>query len=228
MQRRSQKSPLVPGRPQGAYPVASVTRRLPLDAWLAVPPGPSGPGVADTVLRSMASNYAMMRGLAAVCLGTAGILVVGAVLAALTGARAAAPWLLLAAAVLGVCGIVTLRSRAVRGVPSASLAAYRGTGRAWSGVVAGLTIGVPLSAIALPLTAPSFQNGAADATAALVLHALIIAQALCVFAVPAWFVQHAIRDFRAAVLRDPDRYAKLDHLSRTWDEPYGTRQFGPL
>lgn len=228
MQRRPQKDPLGPGRPRGAYPIASAARRLPLDAWVAVPPGPTSPGASDTVLRSMASSYGMMRGLAAVCLGTSGVLVAGSILAVLTETRGPAPWLLLAAAVLGICGIATLRGRTVRGVPSDSPAAYRGAGTVSSGVGAGLMMGAVLSAIALPLTASSFQEGAADVAAALALHALIIAQALCVFAIPAWFVQHAVRDFRAAVLRDPDLYASLDQLSRTWDAPYETREFGPL
>lgn len=63
---------------------------------------------------------------------------------------------------------------------------------------------------------------------ALVLHVLILAQVLCVFAVPAWFVKHAVRDFRAPILGDLALYAELDHLCRTWDEPYGTREFGLL
>lgn len=220
--------PLVPGRPQGEYPVASTARRLPLDAWLAVHPGTGGLGVADTVLRTMASNYGLMRGLAASCLGTAGVLVAATALAVLHDAPAAGAWLLLAAAVLAACGLGTLRGRTVRGVPSASLLAHRGAGTVRSGMTAGLVIGAVLTAVVLPVTLPMLRGGGADVVTALAVHVLVLAQALCVFAVPAWFVEHAVRDFRAAVLRDPRRYAALDRLSRTWDEPFGTREFGPL
>jgi len=226
MHRRRQGSRLIPNQLRGAYPLASAARRLPLDAWLAIRPSARSDGVADTVLRTMASNFGLMRGLAAVCLGTAAILLAATTLAALTDLHTWALGLLLAAAVLGVCGLVTLCR--VRGTPSTSLGAYRGAGTVRSGVAAGLMIGAMLSVVALPLTVPLFQGGPADAAVALMLHVLILAQVLCVFAVPAWFVQHAVRDFRAAILGDPALYAELDHLSRTWDEPYGTREFGPL
>lgn len=220
--------PLVPGRPQGQYPIASVARRLPLDAWLAVPPGPGSQGVADTVLRTMASNYGMVRGLAASCLGTAGVLAAAAALAVLGDARAVAAWLLLAAAVLAACGLGTLRGRTVRGVPPTSLFAHRGAGTVRSGVTGALSVGALFTAVVLPVTLPMVQGGPADVVTALGVHVLVVTQALCAFAVPAWFVEHAVRDFRTAVLRDPRRYAALDRLSRTWDEPFGTREFGPL
>jgi hypothetical protein len=49
-----------------------------------------------------------------------------------------------------------------------------------------------------------------------------------VFALPAYFMEHARRDFRAAILADPDLRSALEAMALVWTDPVGYREFGPL
>lgn len=207
----------------------SAPRQFPLSYWIAEEVQPSAQSLAPSALREMAWNFGQVRGLAAACLGVGAACLGGAALTLFASPAAAGVLLglLIAGTVLIGTGVL-LRRRAKHRVPSVRpVMASRAPGKLSSGIGLTLFLSAVLGVLLLP-AAISLEAGRGGMAAVVAMYALFLVATTSIFALPAYFMQHARRDFRAAILADAELRSALEAMSPVWTDPVGTREFGPL
>lgn len=207
----------------------SAPRQFPLSYWISQEIQPSSQALAPSALREMAWNFGQVRGLAAACLGVGAACLGGAALTLLASPAAAGVLLglLIAGTVLTGTGVL-LRRRAKHRVPSVRpVMASRAPGKLSSGIGLTLFLSAVLGVLLLP-AAISLEAGSGGMAAVVAMYALFLVATTSIFALPAYFMQHARRDFRAAILADAELRSALEAMSPVWTDPVGSREFGPL
>lgn len=207
----------------------SAPRQFPLSYWISEEVQPSAQALAPSALREMAWNFGQVRGLAAACLGVGAACLGGAALTLLASPAAVAVLLGLLLAGTALIGTgVLLRRRAKHRVPSVRpVMASRAPGKLSSGIGLTLFLSAVLGVLLLP-AAISLAAGTGGMAAVVGMYALFLVATSSIFALPAYFMQHARRDFRAAILADAELRSALEAMSPVWTDPVGSREFGPL
>ena len=207
----------------------STPRQLPLSYWISEEIPLSVQAQTPSALREMAWNFGQFRGLVAACLGVGAACLGGAGLTLL--ASPAAVGVLLGLFVAGTAllttGVLLLR-QVKRRVPSVRpVMASRAPGTLSSGIGLTVFLSLILGVLLLP-AALGLADGPGGMAAVVALYVLFLVATTSVFALPAYFMEHARRDFRAAVLADPELRSALEAVSLVWTDPVGYREFGPL
>ena len=211
------------------YARPSAPRQFPLSYWIAEEIPPSAQALTPSALREMAWNFGQIRGLAAACVGVGAACLGGAGLTLLADPAPVAllVGLLIAGAALVVTGVL-LRRRVQHRVPSVRpVMASRAPGRLSSGIGLTVFLSAVLGVLLLP-AAISLAAGPGGMAAVVAMYGLFLVATSSIFALPAYFMQHARRDFRAAILADPELRSALEAMSPVWTDPVGNREFGPL
>lgn len=182
---------------------------------------------ASSVLRDMAWNRAQFRGLAAACLGTGISLAGAAILAFITDPGSALPLVFLVCGAGLVLSGVLVRRRVARIPKLSPMMTSRAPGTLSSGIGLTVFLSLPMGVMMLPLMLflLAGPGGGASCFAAAVLFLVAMTS---IFTAPAYFIQHANRDFRSDILADPALRTALDALAAGWRDPLGNRGFGPL
>ena len=204
-------------------------RQLPLGYWISEEIPLSVQALTPSALGEMAWNFGQFRGLAVVCLGVGAACLGGAVLTLLASPAAVGVLLgsLIAGAALLTTGAMLLR-RMKRRVPSVRpVMASRAPGTMRSGIGLTVFLSLVLGVLLLPV-ALGLADGPGGMAAVVAMYCLFLLATTSVFAVPAYFMQYARRDFRAAVLAEPELRSALETMSLVWTDPVGNREFGPL
>jgi hypothetical protein len=211
------------------YARASAPRQLPLSYWLSQEAPASAQALTPSALREMAWNFGQFRGLAAVCLGVGAACLggTGLTLLARPAAIAVLVGLFIAGAALLGSGLLLLR-RMRRRVPSVRpVMSSRAPGKLSSGIGLTVFLSLVLGVLLLP-AAFLLADGPGGMAAVVALYVLFLVATTSVFALPAYFMEHARRDFRAAILADPELRSALEAMALVWTDPVGYREFGPL
>lgn len=211
------------------HPSPSTPRQLPLSYWISQELPQSAQALTPSALREMAWNYGQFRGLAAACIGVGGACLGGAALTLLASPDAVGVLLglFLAGAALVTAGVL-LQRRVKRRVPSVRpVMASRAPGKLSSGIGLTVFLSLALGVLLLP-AALSLADGPGGMAAVVAMYALFLVATSSVFALPAYFMEHARRDFRAAILADAELRGALEAMSPVWTDPVGYREFGPL
>lgn len=87
---------------------------------------------------------------------------------------------------------------------------------------------VVLGLASYPLSARLLEGGLQGGALLLGYAVLVLAFFGSIFAVPSYFIEHALRDFRADIAASPGLRKVLEEMSATWMDPVGAREFGPL
>lgn len=204
-------------------------RQLPLSYWISEEIPLSAQAPTPSALHEMAWNFGQFRGLAAACLGVGAACLGGAGLTLLASPAAVGVLLglFVAGAALLTTGMLLLR-RVKRRVPSVRpVMASRAPGTLRSGIGLTVFLSLILGVLLLPV-ALGLLDGPGGMAAVVALYVLFLVATTSVFALPAYFMEHARRDFRAAVLADPALRSALEAMSLVWTDPVGYREFGPL
>jgi hypothetical protein len=177
----------------------------------------------------MAWNFGQFRGLAAACLGAGSACAGGAglIMLAIPDAVGVLLALLVAGAALLASGVLVLRRMKHR-VPSVRpVMASRAPGKLSSGIALTIFLSAALGVLMLP-AALGLAAGTGGIPAAVAMYVLFLVATTSVFTLPAYFMQHARRDFRAAILADLQLRSALESMALEWTDPVGYREFGPL
>lgn len=204
-------------------------RQLPLSYWISKEAPSSAQALTPSALREMAWNFGQFRGLAAACIGVGAACLGGAGLTLFASPAAVGVLLglLIAGAALLTTGVLVLR-RVKRRVPSVRpVMASRAPGTLSSGIGLTVFLSLILGAVLLP-AALLLAEGPGGMAAVVALYVLFLVATTSIFALPAHFMEHARRDFRAAILADPELRSALETMSLVWTDPVGYREFGPL
>lgn len=205
-------------------------RQRDLSYWLSDEAARYAPAGLTTALRSMAWNRGQLRGLAGAAFG-AGLSFTG--LGILAWATGGGPGILaglagpgLALVMFGVLMFRRIRSRRVLKV--VELAPSRGPGNLRSGIGTAMFFVLVFGAASFPLSARLLERGPEGGVLLAGYAVMVLAFIASVFTVPSYFIEHAVRDFRADIAASPELRTALEEMSVTWKDPVGTREFGPL
>ncbi|MET4144115.1 hypothetical protein [Arthrobacter sp. UYCo732] len=204
-------------------------RQRELGYWLSEEAGHYAPEGVTTALRAMAWNRGHLRGLAGAAVG-AGVSFTG--FGALGLASGGGPGVLFGLAAPGLSlvlfGVLMFRWIRKRLPKIADMAPSRGAGNFRSGLGAAAFFTLIFCGITYPLTSALLTDAPGGGV-------LLIGYALMtplffgsVFAVPAYFIEHAARDFRADIASSPGLRHSLEEMSLVWQDPVGAKEFGPL
>lgn len=215
-------------QPRPQYSIAGM-RRAPLAYWLS----PDASRLIDpawpTALRCMAWNRGQYRGLTAALLGLATTGFGAAILSAVIdpfGIGLIATLLAVAAALLAGGWIIRARTnRAI--LKTIPMMASRGPRTMTGGIIMTIFFGLLFLAGASPILV-TIANGPGGIAASIGTAVLVLLGTMSVFLFPPHAIQHAERDFRRLIERDPGFRHKLEAMSLTWTDPLGRRDFGPL
>lgn len=215
---------------QPASRSAPQPRQRELDYWLSDESARFAPPGVTTALRAMAWNRSQQRGLAGAALGAgtalagSGLLAVAAgggpgLLAALSG-----PGIALAAVGIVMSGRIRRRTvpRVAMTAPSRAPSKFR------SGLGLGVFFAVVFGVVLYPLAAVLLERGPGGGLLLLGFAAMFLVLIGSIFTLPSYFMEHAVRDFRADIAASPELRRALEELSLTWRDPAGSREFGPL
>lgn len=208
-----------PGHQSGQYP---------LDYWLSRDFARVAPEGTQSVLRNMAWNQGQWRGLSVAFGGSGAALLAAALLILVLGGPAVAV-VLFAVAGLFLLGGAVLASRKLRGVPRIkAVMQSRAPGKFSSGLGLAAFLSVVFGIGLFPVVGPLLQEGPVHAVAFVAAYALMLVVTVSLFAVPAYFSEHAREHFRRRIDADPQLRGYLENLALTWQDNQGGRAFGPL
>ena len=206
-------------------------RRHALSYWISEDASRLASPLTPSALRDMAWNRGQYRGLAAACLGV-GTACLGASVLALAAGEAAIPafvGLLLAGIVLlALGGMVRGRLRKPLVPSTEPVMASRAPGKLSSGIGLTLFLTLVLGVLLLPLALPLVELGLGGMVRLVVGTVLFLLALASMFAAPAYYMEHAKRDFRSEIAGDPQLRSALEAMSLQWKDPRGFREFGPL
>jgi hypothetical protein len=205
-------------------------RQRALSYWLSEDASRLASPLTPSALRDMAWNRGQYRGLATACLGV-GAACVGASFVAVAAEEPAIPavGLMLAGIVLLVAGGMVRGRLRKRLVPNTEpVMASRAPGKLSSGIGMTVFLSLVLGVLLLPLALPLMEMGFGGKVRLVIGAVLFLLAVASLFAVPAYFMQHAWRDFRRDIAADPQLRSALEAMSVEWKDPKGLREFGPL
>ena len=204
------------------------SRQYPLDYWLSRDVARATPEGTQSVLRNMAWNQGQWRGLAVACGGSGAALLAAALLILILGGPAVGI-VLFAVAGLGLLGGAVLALQKLRGVPRIkAVMQSRAPGKFSSGLGLAAFLAVVFGIGLFPVVAPLLQGGPLQVLAFVAAYALMLVVVVSLFAVPAFFSEHAREHFRRRIDADPQLRRYLEEMALTWQDNQGGRSFGPL
>ncbi|HEX9088671.1 MAG TPA: hypothetical protein VF867_14230 [Arthrobacter sp.] len=215
--------------PRQSYVFVPQARQRDLTHWLSDDAARITPDNVTTALRSMAGNRSQYRGMAGAALGT-GVSFTG--LGILGWISGGGPGLLIGLSspglALAVLGALIFRRVRKRMPKVAGMAASRGPGNFRSGLGATAFFALIVGAMSYPLSTRLLEQGPEGFTLLVGYAVMVLVFIGSVFTVPAYFIEHAARDFRADIAASPGLRQSLEEMSLTWRDPVGAREFGPL
>lgn len=205
-------------------------RRRELAYWLHDEAGRLVPESTQTALRSMALNRGQHRGMAAAAVG-AGAAFTG--LGILGWATSGSPGFLIGLTgpglVLAIIEILMFRRLRRNRLPKAfAMLPSRGPGNFKSGLWAAVFFTAVFAVILSPLSGRLLERGPEGVVLLAGYAVMVMVFFASVFTAPAYFIEHAARDFRAEIEASSELREALEEMSLTWTDPAGTREFGPL
>jgi hypothetical protein len=205
-------------------------RQRELGYWLSEEAGRFAPAGVTTALRAMAWNRSQQRGLAGAALGTGVSLAGSGLLAVVSGGG---PGLLaglsgpgIALVLVGALMFRRIRQRRVPRVVEA--AASRAPSKFSSGIGLGAFFAVVFAVVLYPLAGLLLDRGPVGGILLAGYATLFLLLIGSIFTLPSYFMEHARRDFRADIAASPELRQALEQMSLTWQDPVGSREFGPL
>lgn len=205
-------------------------RQRELSYWLSDEAARYAPDGVATALRSMAGNRGQRRGLAAAAVG-AGAAFTG--LGILGWATSGSPGFLIGLSgpgmVLALIEVLMFRRLQRHRPPKVfEMLPSRGPGNFKSGLLTAIFFTVVFGAIFSPLSGRLLERSPEGVVLLAGYAVMVMMFFVSVFAAPAYFIEHAARDFRAEIESSPELRRTLEEMSLTWTDPVGTREFGPL
>lgn len=202
----------------------------PLDYWLNSDAARLSPETTSSGLRDMAWTFGQFRGLMMAMAGLGTTLLAGGLLALIMMPATLGLWISLIAVGLGLLGMSLWAQKAK--LPAIAHSKQPGTSRAAGTIGSGVTLASGMALLACGIMALALHGwlgeGPGPAFSFFVVMLLIVSGTASVFIAPAYCIQHARRDFRRYIDKNPALRQELETLSLTWRDPFGARSFGPL
>jgi hypothetical protein len=176
----------------------------------------------------MAWNQGQLRGLSVAFGGSGAALAAAALLTLVLGGPAVAV-VLFAAVGLILMGVAVPAARKQRGVPKVrAVMQSRAPGKFASGLGLAAFMSVVFGIGLFPVVAPLLNGGPVQVLAFVVAYALMLVVTVSLFALPAYFSEHAREHFRRRIETDPQLRGYLENMALTWQDSQGGKTFGPL
>ena len=202
----------------------------PLSYWLDSDMARMAPETTTSALRDMAWTFGQWRGFAAAMAGLGTAVLGGGVLAVAMMPAVPGLWisLLVAGAALLAVALIVRSTKLPHIAQAAPPQTSRAPGKTSSGVGLAVLIFVAVGGpMALALSS-WLSQGPGPAVSFVVVALLFLLGTASVFVAPAYCIQHARRDFRSYIEKTPALRQELEAMSLDWQNPSGTRNFGPL